>query len=58
MFGREFIDTISIGDSGLTIPQQSMGFALLTQGFNGVDGILGYRLSPTNRPLLLLTNNS
>ena len=58
MFGEEFIDTLSIGDSGLTIPQQSFGSAFFADGFGAnVDGILGYESRLTDRPLLLLTDN-
>ncbi|THH08352.1 hypothetical protein EW145_g2760 [Phellinidium pouzarii] len=38
--GTEFTDTVSLG-SGLTIPKQSIGVASQSQGFSGVDGILG-----------------
>ena len=38
--GEEFIDTVSLA-SGLTIPQQSIGVAEISEGFEGVDGILG-----------------
>jgi len=43
-FGEEFIDKVSFG--GLTIPQQSIGVAEITEGFEGVDGILG--IGPTD----------
>ncbi len=35
------IDDITLGD-GLTIKNQSFGVALLSQGFDDVDGIIGY----------------
>ncbi|KAL5518792.1 hypothetical protein ACEPAH_475 [Sanghuangporus vaninii] len=38
--GTEFTDTVSLGN-GLTIPKQSIGVASTSQGFDGVDGILG-----------------
>jgi cathepsin E len=38
--GTEFTDTVTIG-SGLTITQQSIGVASETEGFTGVDGIIG-----------------
>lgn len=38
--GTEFTDTVSLG-SGLTINKQSIGVASTSQGFDGVDGILG-----------------
>ncbi|THH21222.1 hypothetical protein EW146_g287 [Bondarzewia mesenterica] len=38
--GTEFTDTVSLG-SGLTITKQSIGVASTSQGFSGVDGILG-----------------
>jgi hypothetical protein len=38
--GEEFIDTVSLAP-GLTIPQQSIGAAEFSEGFDGVDGILG-----------------
>ncbi|PFH52246.1 hypothetical protein AMATHDRAFT_46374 [Amanita thiersii Skay4041] len=38
--GTEFIDTVSI-TSGLVIPQQSIGVASRSSGFDGFDGILG-----------------
>ncbi|CAL1694484.1 unnamed protein product [Somion occarium] len=38
--GTEFTDTVSLGSS-LTIQRQSIGVASRSQGFNGVDGILG-----------------
>ncbi|KAL6304721.1 family A1 protease [Sparassis latifolia] len=39
-FGREVIDQMTLGPS-LTIVNQSIGAALLSKGFDGVDGILG-----------------
>ena len=39
--GTEFTDTVSLG-SGLTITKQSIGVASSSQGFAGVDGIIGY----------------
>jgi len=38
--GTEFTDTVSIG-TGLTIKAQSIGVASRSEGFSGVDGILG-----------------
>ena len=38
--GREVIDTITLGT--LTIPNQSMGSAIVSQGFDTVDGIVGW----------------
>ncbi|TDL28097.1 aspartic protease [Rickenella mellea] len=38
--GTEFTDQVTLG-SGLTIPKQSIGVASQSQGFDGVDGILG-----------------
>ncbi|TFK77430.1 aspartic peptidase A1 [Pluteus cervinus] len=38
--GTEVLDTITIA-SGLTIPAQSIGVASQSQGFSGVDGIIG-----------------
>ena len=37
--GQEFTDTVHLGD--LTIENQSFGGALLAEGFDDVDGILG-----------------
>jgi hypothetical protein len=34
------IDTVSFGD--ITIPQQIIGASLISSGFDGVDGIIGY----------------
>jgi cathepsin E len=42
--GNEFTDTVSLG-SGLTITKQSIGVATSSQGFQGVDGILGSVIS-------------
>ncbi|KAI9450421.1 aspartic peptidase A1 [Lactarius psammicola] len=38
--GTEFLDTVTLGD-GLVIPGQSIGVASNSNGFNGLDGILG-----------------
>ncbi|PAV22065.1 aspartic peptidase A1 [Pyrrhoderma noxium] len=38
--GTEFTDTVTLG-SGLTASKQSIGVASTSQGFQGVDGILG-----------------
>ncbi|KAH9838072.1 family A1 protease [Rhodofomes roseus] len=38
--GEEYTDTVTLGD-GLTITDQSIGVASSTDGFSGVDGILG-----------------
>ena len=38
--GNEFTDTVSLG-GGLTITKQSIGVATSSDGFEGVDGILG-----------------
>ncbi|KLO10446.1 aspartic peptidase A1 [Schizopora paradoxa] len=38
--GLEYTDTVSLG-TGLTISKQSIGAASFSEGFNGVDGILG-----------------
>ncbi|KAL5495110.1 hypothetical protein ACEPAI_572 [Sanghuangporus weigelae] len=38
--GTEFTDAVSLGN-GLTIAKQSIGVASTSQGFQGVDGILG-----------------
>jgi hypothetical protein len=38
--GEEVIDTVSFGD--ITIPQQIIGASLISSGFDGVDGIIGY----------------
>ncbi|CDO77365.1 hypothetical protein BN946_scf184787.g14 [Trametes cinnabarina] len=38
--GLEFMDTITVGN-GLTIANQPMGFALVSEGFTDVDGIIG-----------------
>ncbi|RPD60576.1 acid protease [Lentinus tigrinus ALCF2SS1-7] len=39
VIGQEFVDGITLG--GLTIQNQSFGSALLSEGFDDVDGILG-----------------
>ncbi|EJU04396.1 acid protease [Dacryopinax primogenitus] len=38
--GKEYLDTVSLGN-GLVINQQSIGVATSSQGFEGVDGIIG-----------------
>ncbi|KIM75788.1 hypothetical protein PILCRDRAFT_78455 [Piloderma croceum F 1598] len=40
LFGEEYIDTVTLS-SDLVIDKQSIGVATLSQGFQGVDGILG-----------------
>ncbi|KZT08682.1 acid protease [Laetiporus sulphureus 93-53] len=42
--GEEYVDTLTLGDD-LTITGQSIGVASSSQGFDGVDGILG--IGPT-----------
>ena len=37
------IDQVKLAD-GLVLPKQSIGAATLSEGFDGVDGILGYIL--------------
>ncbi|KIP05511.1 hypothetical protein PHLGIDRAFT_119740 [Phlebiopsis gigantea 11061_1 CR5-6] len=44
VFGNEVVDTVQLGD--LVISGQSMGAAILSEGFDGVDGILG--IGPTD----------
>ena len=39
--GNEFVDRVTLGP-GLAIEKQSIGVATSAQGFQGVDGILGY----------------
>lgn len=39
--GTEFTDTVTLA-SGLVITKQSIGVASTSEGFSGVDGILGY----------------
>ena len=39
ILGRQVVDQVALGN--LTIPQQSMSVALLSEGFDTVDGILG-----------------
>jgi len=46
--GTEFTDTVTLG-SGLTITKQSIGVASSSEGFSGVDGILG--IGPTDLTL-------
>jgi len=46
--GTEFTDTVSLG-SGLTITAQSIGVASKSEGFSGVDGIVG--IGPTDLTL-------
>ena len=41
--GTELFDTVSIGSSFLI--QQSIGVASSVQGFEGVDGVLGWVIS-------------
>lgn len=38
--GKEYLDTVTLGP-GLTITDQSIGAALISNGFQGFDGILG-----------------
>lgn len=38
--GNEFTDTVTLG-SGLTVTKQSIGVATRSEGFDGVDGIIG-----------------
>ncbi|KAI9070304.1 family A1 protease [Trametes sanguinea] len=40
MTGLEFSDSITVGN-GLTVKNQPMGFALVSEGFTDVDGIIG-----------------
>ena len=50
--GTEFTDTVTLG-SGLTISKQSIGVASQTQGFDNVEGILGFvSLLQTAVPLI------
>ncbi|TCD63445.1 hypothetical protein EIP91_005386 [Steccherinum ochraceum] len=44
VFGEQFIDQLTIGD--VVIENQSLGAALLSEGFDGVDGIIG--IGPTD----------
>ena len=39
--GAEVIDQLTL-EGGLTLPAQSIGAAVFSTGFDGVDGILGY----------------
>ncbi|KAI5120845.1 hypothetical protein M0805_007032 [Coniferiporia weirii] len=50
--GTEFTDTVSLG-GGLTITQQSIGVASTSEGFEGVDGILG--IGPVDLTLATLS---
>ncbi|KZV74839.1 aspartic peptidase A1 [Peniophora sp. CONT] len=40
VLGEEFIDTVSLGE-GLTVPKQSIGAAIISEGFSPDDGIIG-----------------
>ncbi|KAG2142982.1 acid protease [Suillus clintonianus] len=51
--GEEFLDTVTLS-SGLVITGQSIGVASSTQGFNGVDGILG--VGPTDLTVGTVSN--
>ncbi|KLO09319.1 acid protease [Schizopora paradoxa] len=53
--GTEFTDTFSLGD-GLAIKAQSFGVASFSQGFEGVDGILG--LGPVDLTIGTLATGS
>ncbi|THH17739.1 hypothetical protein EUX98_g9068 [Antrodiella citrinella] len=44
MLGEEFLDQLTLGD--VVIENQSLGAALFSEGFSGVDGIIG--LGPTD----------
>ncbi|KAJ7767950.1 aspartic peptidase A1 [Mycena maculata] len=48
LLGNEFLDQVTIAP-GLVIPQQSIGVATSSEGFEGVDGILG--IGPTDLTL-------
>ena len=56
--GQEFVDTVTLAN-GLAIKNQSFGSALLSQGFDDVDGIIGcvwlscFSLSPYSNCLPL-----
>ncbi|KAG1799132.1 aspartic peptidase domain-containing protein [Suillus subaureus] len=52
--GTEYTDTVTLG-SGLTITKQSIGDASTTEGFSGVDGILG--IGPVGLTEGTLTNS-
>lgn len=41
IIGEAFSDTVTVAD-GLAIENQVIGSALTSQGFDGVDGIIGY----------------
>ncbi|KAI0089551.1 aspartic proteinase precursor [Irpex rosettiformis] len=47
VLGNQLLDQVSFG--GITIPQQGIGSALLSDGFQGVDGIIG--IGPTDLTL-------
>ena len=53
--GEEVIDHVAL-DNGLTLWNQSIGAAFFSEGFDGVDGILGYvtLYYPTGRYLLTI----
>lgn len=53
--GQEYIDQVTIA-SGLVIPQQSIGVANSSTGFDGVDGVLG--LGPTDLTIGTLAPDS
>ena len=50
MFGREFTDQVTIAP-GLVITGQSIGAATLDNGFQGLDGILGFVHLPALREM-------
>lgn len=52
ILGRQVVDQVALGN--LTIPQQSISVALLSDGFDTVDGILG--CVPTVRPSFASSN--
>ncbi|KAF8264374.1 family A1 protease [Lactarius quietus] len=53
--GAEYLDTVTIAD-GLVIPQQSIGIASQSTGFDGFDGILG--IGPVDLTLGTLSPNT
>ena len=53
--GDEYMDTVSIGP-GMRIFQQSIGAATKSEGFDGVDGILGCAFGLPEKHLTLLTS--